>query len=170
MGLILTNTFELGQEGGTYLNTNTSWAYDKGFDAVRSLTLLAASALLIMLSAGICPSPAWAGYVLHKASPELYWGTIPGEKEMQYLKSLGVKTLINVRTNPLNGHARMARKLGLKFVHINTGVVLPPQGRELTEFLSLVCKPENRPTYVFCTLGTDRTCFYVAAYRVAIDG
>lgn len=119
---------------------------------------------------GLFPVPAWAGYMLHQASPALYWGTIPGEKEMLRLKSMGVKTLINVRCNPLKSHERLARKLGLNYVHIKTGVVLTPQKSELTRFLSLVCDPANRPAYVFCTLGTDRTCYYVAAYRMAIDG
>ena len=89
---------------------------------------------------------------------------------MLKLKEMGIKTLVNVRTNSLKGHERMARKLGLKFVHIKTGVVLTPQEREIAEFLSLVGNPEDRPIYIFCTLGTDRTCYYVAAYRIAIDG
>ncbi len=126
--------------------------------------------LVSMLMSGLFAAPAWSGYKLHQASPDLYWGTIPGKADMLRLKSLGVKTLINVRTNPLRGHQRMAEKLGLKFVHIKTGVVLTPQEPELTKYLSLICDPENRPTYVFCTLGTDRTCYYVAAYRMAVDG
>lgn len=135
-----------------------------------SFSLIAAVAILIMLSGVAYPAPAWAGYMLHKASPNLYWGTIPGEKEMLYLKSLGVKTLINVRNNPLKGHERLAHKLGLNYYHIKTGVVLTPQEKELIRFLSIIRQPENRPAYVFCTLGTDRTCFYVALYRVAVDG
>lgn len=123
-----------------------------------------------LLTVGFLPAPAWSGYMLHQASPALYWGTIPGEKEMLKLKEMGVKTLINVRTNPLKGHERMANKLGLRFVHIKTGVVLPPQEREIGKFLSFVSNPEDRPIYIFCTLGTDRTCYYVAAYRIAIDG
>ncbi|MBI4533320.1 MAG: dual specificity protein phosphatase family protein [Candidatus Melainabacteria bacterium] len=106
----------------------------------------------------------------HQASPILYWGSVPNEEGMRQLKSLGIKTIVNLRTNSHKGRSKFASEIGLGFHHIKTGVVLTPEEAELRKFLTILCNPANQPVYVCCNIGIDRTSYYVAAYRVAMEG
>ncbi len=106
----------------------------------------------------------------HQASPILYWGSVPNEEGMKHLKSMGIKTIVNLRTNSHKGRHKFAHDLELNFYHIKTGVVLTPEEAELRKFLTIVCNPANQPVYVCCNIGIDRTSYYVAAYRVAMEG
>lgn len=105
-----------------------------------------------------------------QASPELYWGAIRSKQDVDRLKSIGVKSIINVRTNPKTLEGAYARSLGMKYFHIRTGVVKPPTMAMVREFLKIVCDPANLPAYVGCQGGRDRTAFYVAAYKIARQG
>jgi len=108
-----------------------------------------------------------SGCKFEQISPEVYRGSIPGKERMQELKSMGVKTIINLRTNSMPKHARWARELGLNYFHIRTGVFKIPAETEVEKFLSIVRNPDYQPVYVCCTLATDRTACYAGIYRVA---
>lgn len=104
------------------------------------------------------------------ASAVLYWGESPDEKQVRALKKMGIKTLLNIRTNHRKKTRRIAEELGLKFYKVHTGVWKAPGREEMQAFLDIVCNPENQPVFLFCKGGRDRTAFYIALYRVAIDG
>lgn len=105
-----------------------------------------------------------------RASPILYWGCVPNEEEMKVLKAMGIKTIINLRTNSHKGRTELAQNLGLNFYHIKTGVALTPELPEIRKFLTIISDPANRPTFVCCNIGIDRTAYYVAVYRMAFEG
>jgi protein tyrosine phosphatase (PTP) superfamily phosphohydrolase (DUF442 family) len=107
---------------------------------------------------------------VHQASPVLYWGEVPRAKELPKLKSLGIKSIVNLRTNSLPKKSEIAHQLGLKVFHIKTGVFLTPEAPEIKQFLEILCNPDNQPVFVCCTLGTDRTGYYLAVYRMAVEG
>lgn len=104
------------------------------------------------------------------ASPVLYWGESPNEQQVRALKRMGIKTLINIRTNPRKKTRKIAEEVGLRFYKVHTGVWKAPGRQEMKAFLDIVCNPENQPVFLFCKGGRDRTAFYIALYRVAVDG
>jgi protein-tyrosine phosphatase len=110
-----------------------------------------------------------AGCNVQKISDNCYAGPapIPGMGHVEKLKERGVKTIVNVRTNSMKRVEREARALGLNYFQIQSGVFKVPQEKEIKEFVAIVSKPENQPVYVCCTLGSDRTAYYVACYRMA---
>lgn len=105
-----------------------------------------------------------------QASPILYWGKNPDEAKMSQLSSLGVKSLICLRTNPRHKDEAFAKSLGMKWFHVKTGVMKKPSRVEMEKFISIVGKPENQPVYIFCVGGRDRTSFYLELYRMAFEG
>lgn len=104
-----------------------------------------------------------------RASAVLYWGDQPKIEELKELRSRGVKSLINVRTNPCRQTGEAARAMGLRYFHLKTGVFLPPGEKEIGRFIEILRDPANRPAYVFCFGGRDRTAFYVALHRMAFQ-
>lgn len=103
-------------------------------------------------------------------SQDLFWGTVRNREDIARAKTLGIKTIINVRTNPKPEEGKYAQQLGIKYFHIRTGVVKPPTMPMIKDFLKIVCDPDNRPVYIGCQGGRDRTAFYVATYKIARQG
>ncbi len=126
----------------------------------RPLQTLVACLVTILLASG-CQ--------IEKVSDGLYRGPYVNEKRLAELKKLGVKTIINVRLNPEKDSQKMAREMGIKWVHIPSGVFIAPREKEWDKFLSVVEDPDNQPVYLTCTLGADRTGFYVGLYRLAVQ-
>lgn len=134
----------------------------KGTPLFSSWFTVVATALLF--SCGL------SGCEIHQASPVLYWGGVPRAKDLPQLKAMGIKSIVNLRTNSLPKKSEIAHQLGLKVFHIKTGVFLTPEAPEIKQFLEILCNPENQPVFVCCTLGTDRTGYYLAVYRMAVEG
>lgn len=141
---------------------------DKCTRAHRQASRRPAPALLVLVCL-IVPLLV-GGCEFHKASPVLYWGSVPTNEGVARLSQLGIKRIINLRTNSHKGRSQFAESRGIDFHHIKTGVFLTPEEPELREFLKLICDPVNQPVYVCCNLGIDRTSYYVAAYRIAVEG
>lgn len=124
---------------------------------------------LLLFLVAIFLATALSGCEVHKASDMLYWGSVPNEHALVRLKRAGIKAVVNVRTNSEKGRAVDARKMGINFYHIQSGIVLTPEAPELKRYLKILADPKNRPVYVCCNIGIDRTSYFVAAYRVAIE-
>ncbi|MBX9568908.1 MAG: hypothetical protein K2X77_08430 [Candidatus Obscuribacterales bacterium] len=122
------------------------------------------------LLAGILIAFMLCGCGAHQASPFVYWGAVPNEENLDYLKHLGFKAVINLRTNSHKGRSEYAERNGLKFFHIKTGVVKTPEEAELKKFIGIVADPKNHPVFISCNIGIDRTSYYLAAYRIAVEG
>jgi protein tyrosine/serine phosphatase len=108
----------------------------------------------------------------HQVNAQLYRGAQPRPDGFRRLASLGVKTVINLRAADRNARAeeREARAAGLQYFN----VPLPPYARATDEqverALALIDAPENRPVFLHCKHGEDRTGTVVAAYRISREG
>lgn len=127
----------------------------------QALLILTAGLAVILLASG-CQK-------IEKVSDGLYRGPYINNKRLQELQKLGIKTIVNVRLNPHKTSQKTAKEMGIKWVHIPSGVFVAPREKEWDKFLSVVEDPANQPIYLTCTLGADRTGFYVALYRRAIE-
>ena len=104
---------------------------------------------------------------LYKVSDVLYRGDQPTATGMREIKSLGVKTVINLRSfhsdraEILNTDLRQ-ESIFMKAWH--------PEREDAVKFLRLVTEPTNVPVFVHCKLGADRTGAMCALYRIAVQG
>ena len=84
----------------------------------------------------------------------LYRGAQPEGRDYADLKTLGVKTIVNLTSDdadPMTTHTA-------------------PTPAQLTQFLSIVNDPASQPVYVHCVGGRHRTGVMTAAYRMTHEG
>ena len=109
---------------------------------------------------------------LSVVTPFLVRGGQPTVEGLTRLKSGGVRTIVDLRNEPLiaERESKAARHMGLKFVNIPLDVFNRPSDADIDRFLSVVNTPENQPVYVHCLHGQDRTGTMVGIYRVQYQG
>jgi tyrosine-protein phosphatase SIW14 len=108
----------------------------------------------------------------HRVGERLYRGGQPKPGGFARLRLLGVKTVVNLRDD--DEHARAegeeARAAGLSYYNVPLGRLGRPSDAEVERVLQLIDAPENRPVFVHCHRGADRTGVVVAIYRMTHDG
>jgi uncharacterized protein (TIGR01244 family) len=97
----------------------------------------------------------------------IYRGAQPQREGFETLQSRGVRTVINLRNDPVADEPDTARANGLRYVHIPTsaGKIEPEKVRR---FLFEV-QTSPRPVFVHCAFGCDRTGLEIAVYRIVIQ-
>ena len=103
----------------------------------------------------------------------LYRGGQPdGEAGCEWLKSLGIKTVISLRT--WHNEVQSVEKHGLTCVRLSVQADLlgsePPTREQVDEFFRIVLDPARGPVYFHCKHGKDRTGTMAALYRIEVDG
>ncbi len=109
---------------------------------------------------------------LRYVSGRLLRGGQPSDQGLAFLKDIGVRTIINLRTEPvlIAREKIAAERLGLKYVELPTYTVQEPDAKQFQTFLSVATNPADGPVYVHCYHGRDRTGTMVGAYRIAENG
>lgn len=103
-------------------------------------------------------------------SPNLIRGAQPTVPALSVLKSAGVKTIVNLRNEPIlvAQEAGAAKRAGLNYINIPMALFETPTKQQFQKFLSAV--DNNGPVFVHCQMGEDRTGTMVAVYRMAREG
>lgn len=104
---------------------------------------------------------------LHRVSDQLFRGGQPSGEGWQSLVTLGVRTIISLRT--YHSDRRKARKLGLAYFRLASRAY-NARGLDAAKFLEIVTSPRHQPVYVHCLHGSDRTGTMIAVYRIVIEG
>lgn len=107
---------------------------------------------------------------LSVVSPSLIRGSQPSVPSLSLLKTAGVKTIINLRNEPIliAQEASAAKRAGIDYVNIPMALFDTPTRQQFQKFLSIV--DNNGPVFVHCQMGEDRTGTMVAVYRIARQG
>jgi protein tyrosine/serine phosphatase len=106
-----------------------------------------------------------------RVSATLYRGSQPEGRDYADLKSLGVKTIVNLTSADADPRERsMAEAAGIAYVQIPMTVHTPPTPAQLSQFLALLNDPASQPVYVHCVGGRHRTGVMTAAYRMTAEG
>jgi tyrosine-protein phosphatase SIW14 len=102
-----------------------------------------------------------------KVDETLYRGAQPDELGMKYLKSLGVKTVINLRmTNDVwKAEADEARANGITYTNVPLNSLSAPTVQQVNQVLALI-ESSPGPVFIHCQFGCDRTGTMVACYRI----
>lgn len=109
---------------------------------------------------------------LHVVAPGIWRGGQPDEAGLIALKKSGIRTIINLRNEPVlvASEKRLAERLGFNFVSIPLDVFNTPSESAVKRFLSLTGNRGKQPLFVHCLHGRDRTGAMVGIYRVGVDG
>jgi protein tyrosine/serine phosphatase len=109
---------------------------------------------------------------LHRVDDGLYRGAQPGPEGFSALRDLGVRTVVDLRSD--HSDLDELRAAGLDPAGLDlVSIPMSPSGvseDQLLAFLRVAADPARRPVFVHCRHGADRTGAAVAAYRVAIQG
>ena len=117
-------------------------------------------------------APAAAGTIKNfgKVNDKYYRGSQPSAVQMEELKRLGVKTVIDLRKDKVASAGEWAGRAGLQYFNIMMKPSKAATEEQTSYFLSLVNDPANWPVYVHCKGGRHRTGALTAVYRITNDG
>lgn len=104
-----------------------------------------------------------------EVAPGLYRGGQPDASGIAWLKSIGVKTIINLRHYHGDTEGKLAKEAGLRYERIPLESSDAPERKEVARFLALVNDTTLRPLYVHCLHGVDRTGTMMAVYRMEVE-
>jgi protein tyrosine phosphatase (PTP) superfamily phosphohydrolase (DUF442 family) len=102
-----------------------------------------------------------------RISAELYRGGQPTKDGWDYLKTIGIKTVLCLRTNPNN--CNHVQRLAMQYQHIPFKH-LRPEDDTVLRFLQIVIDPNQQPVFVHCYHGVDRVGMMSAVYRIVVQG
>lgn len=103
-----------------------------------------------------------------RVTPVVYRGAQPLPQGYATLKSMGIKTVINLRTN--HGEKEMVEAAGMQSIEIPMSVLKDVEVGKVNRIIDIMKDPNNQPVYVHCRLGQDRTGVVIAAYRMRVEG
>jgi len=103
----------------------------------------------------------------------IYRGGQPDAKDLEWLKELGVKTILKLNTAGLEKERAACERLGLKLVHIPTkaeSITKIRNCRSVEDAMQVLKDRDEWPVYVHCEHGRDRTGYIVGLYRLQVEG
>lgn len=103
-----------------------------------------------------------------RVAPGIYRGAQPGKDGYASLKALGVKTVIDLRTTA--SEKREVEAAGMTAFAVPIEMSRDGLAEKVDRVMALMADPANRPVYVHCRHGQDRTGIVVAAYRMKLQG
>lgn len=113
-----------------------------------------------------------------QVSPGIYRGGQPEAKGIEYLKELGVKTIIDLRydgwpdenAEELDSEERIAKAAGIEYLNYGISAYRPIKDEQISKILAVLKDAGSRPVYVHCKRGRDRTGLVIALHRVLHEG
>jgi tyrosine-protein phosphatase SIW14 len=102
----------------------------------------------------------------------LYRGAQPSEAALRQLKEFGINTIVSFRwtLSVILQEKAIVQKLGMNLYNIPLSYWALPNRREIDRFLSIMGDEKNRPIFIHCQHGCDRTGMMIAIYRIAHEG
>ena len=104
--------------------------------------------------------------------PGLTRGGQPTAEGLQFLRERGYRTVISFRRN--SPERRALEGMGIRYVEIPMRAGLfgatPPTREDVARFLEVVSDSSQRPAFIHCRRGKDRTGAMAAIYRIEVSG
>lgn len=149
----------------------------RGFTQIRRSLQASLLALVIgvIAAASASAGPVQATSNIHiknfgQMDERFYRGAQPAETDYRDLAALGIKTIIDLRDDPVSYAKREAELAGLRYVNIPMSDSISPREEQVEQFLALVNDPASGSFYVHCLGGRHRTGVMGAVYRMNHDG
>jgi protein tyrosine/serine phosphatase len=103
----------------------------------------------------------------YQVTTNLYRGAQPTAQGMTELHSMGVKTVLNLRSFHSDQHLVSSGELKLARLHMKPWHA---EDEDVVAFLKVVSNSDKLPVFVHCQRGADRTGMVCAMYRIVICG
>jgi protein tyrosine/serine phosphatase len=107
-----------------------------------------------------------------RVDDRLYRGAQPTAEGYRNLRKMGVKTVINFRSN--HDYRAEAEAAGLAYISMPVQADVwgsePPTDEQVRIFFDTVLDPARGPVYIHCMGGKDRTGTMCALYRMEVQG
>ncbi len=96
----------------------------------------------------------------------------PRLRDLNELKSLGIRTILNLENNPeaISWEEAAAKKLGIEIIKMPMSEITRPSPVALRKAVKILEDSGLQPVYVHCRRGRDRTGLVVASYKILHDG
>src|SRR6266571_4587978 len=104
-----------------------------------------------------------------KMDNRFYRGAQPDESDYKDLKTLGVKTVIDLTDHPTSYEKRDVEVLGMRYVSIPMSDSSYPKPEQINAFLRLVNDSATGTMFVHCAGGRHRTGVMGAIYRYNVN-
>ncbi len=144
--------------------------------------ILISSLLAFVISLSISfllPSEAFALSIpnFHKVDKQLYrGGVLKTEQDILNLKKIDIRTVINLEwggvfrkaSNEIKKEQEWCQKADIKFIHIPLFPTKAPKKNDVDKILALI-ETNDKPIYIHCRHGVDRTGFITAMYRIKYE-
>jgi protein tyrosine/serine phosphatase len=101
-----------------------------------------------------------------EVEPGLLRGGQPDDEGLDWLKSQGVRTILNLRHFHGVGEREQVEAAGLRFEWVPLASSEPPSDEQLSRILELLRDISLRTLYVHCEHGVDRTGAIMAVWRM----
>jgi protein tyrosine phosphatase (PTP) superfamily phosphohydrolase (DUF442 family) len=105
---------------------------------------------------------------LGRVAPGVLRGAEVSREGYATLKSMGVKTVIDMRTTA--NEKKEVEAAGMKAIAIPIEMSRDGLREKVDRVVALMADPANQPVYVHCRHGQDRTGIVVAAFRMKQQG
>jgi protein tyrosine/serine phosphatase len=92
-------------------------------------------------------------------------GAQPKEDQYKQLADLGIKTIIDLRNDPMDYEKPAAEALGMRYVNIPMSDKDYPESASIQQVMKLIADPSTGKFYVHCAGGRHRTGVIGAVYR-----
>ena len=144
----------------------------------RNIFAKISAAVVIVLAIGTAAvakrhsDPAFSNIKIRnfgKMDARLYRGAQPNESDYKDLKTLGVKTVIDLTDSPKDYEKRDVEALGMRYVNIPMSDSSYPKAEQINAFLKLVNDPSTGTMYIHCAGGRHRTGVMGAVYRFNVN-
>lgn len=103
--------------------------------------------------------------------PGLYRGHRPDTATLQQLKSLGVRTILDLEDtqSAVKPESAVVRSLGMTFISTPMSGFWAPSDATVNQAEAVLADKSRRPLFVHCQHGEDRTGLIVGLYRVQTE-
>jgi Tyrosine phosphatase family len=138
--------------------------------------LLAISSIAWAQEATTGKHPAPGTSIVHfvKIDNGVYGGSKPkSDADFAFLQSTGVRYILEVHFLPfLNGPEKSnAKRYGIQLVSVPMNASpVPPREKHVNRALLIMRSKDQKPVYLHCVLGRDRTGLVTGLYRIYFNG
>jgi protein tyrosine/serine phosphatase len=103
-----------------------------------------------------------------RVTQDVFRGSQPANNGYDTLKKMGIRTVVNLRTSM--SEKKQVEAAGMRSIEIPLSTFNNGDREKVDRVVALLADPANRPVFVHCRQGRDRTGIVVAAYRMKIQG
>jgi tyrosine-protein phosphatase SIW14 len=144
--------------------------YGCGGARTRGIWLMCTLVAVQLMAGGCAGSSKRVGNYDTVTAGVLERGAKPGDEGIDGLNERSIRTVVDLRHNPETTarEREHVEQLHMHYVNIRCRADRPDE-EAMARFLAVVACPENRPVFVHCEHGRERTGTAAAVYRIVVQ-